>query len=74
MYQQRALGVGCTDAVLPIAPMFHANAWGLPYAALMAGADLVMPDRFLDAKSLVGLIETQRPYAGGRGAVPSGTT
>jgi len=64
-----ALGVSCTDAVLPIAPMFHANAWGLPYAALMAGADLVMTDRFLDAKSLVDLIETQRPTLAG--AVPT---
>ena len=64
-----ALGVSCTDAVLPIAPMFHANAWGLPYAALMAGADLVMTDRFLDAKSLVDLIETQRPTVAG--AVPT---
>jgi fatty-acyl-CoA synthase len=64
-----ALGVCCTDVVLPIAPMFHANAWGLPYAALMAGADLVMTDRFLDAKSLVDLIETQRPTLAG--AVPT---
>ena len=55
------LDVGCSDAVLPIAPMFHANAWGLPYAAMMASADLVMTDRFLDATSLVDLIETQRP-------------
>ena len=54
---------------LPIVPMFHANAWGLPYAALMAGADLVMPDRFLDAKSLVDMIETQRPTVAG--AVPT---
>ena len=64
-----ALGVCCTDVVLPIASMYHANAWGLPYAALMAGADLVMTDRFLDAKSLVGLIETQRPTLAG--AVPT---
>jgi fatty-acyl-CoA synthase len=64
-----ALGVSCTDSVLPIAPMFHANAWGLPHAALMAGADLVMTDRFLDAKSLVDLIETQRPTLAG--AVPT---
>ena len=56
-----ALGVGFTDKVLPIVPMFHANAWGLPYGALMAGAEMVMPDRFLDAKSLIDLIETQRP-------------
>lgn len=63
------LGVGVGDSVLPIVPMFHANAWGLPYAALMAGADLVMPDRFMDAVSLVDLIETRRPTVAG--AVPT---
>lgn len=63
------LGVGVGDSVLPIVPMFHANAWGLPYAALMAGADLVMPDRFLDAVSLIDLIETRRPTVAG--AVPT---
>jgi fatty-acyl-CoA synthase len=63
------LGVGFSDSVLPIVPMFHANAWGLPYGALMAGADLVMPDRFLDAPSLIDLIETQRPTLAG--AVPT---
>jgi fatty-acyl-CoA synthase len=41
--------------------MFHANAWGLPYAALMGGANLVLPDRFMDARSLIDLIESQRP-------------
>jgi fatty-acyl-CoA synthase len=50
-----------TDRVLPVVPMFHANAWGLPYAALMSGASLLMPDRFLAAESLVKLIEAQRP-------------
>ncbi|WP_199179268.1 fatty acid--CoA ligase [Mycolicibacterium goodii] len=64
-----ALDVSCGDVVLPIVPMFHANAWGLPYAALMAGAGLVMPDRFLDGASLVGLIESQRPTLAG--AVPT---
>jgi fatty-acyl-CoA synthase len=63
------LGIGVGDGVLPVVPMFHANAWGLPYAALMAGADLVMPDRFLDAPSLVDLIETHRPTVAG--AVPT---
>jgi len=63
------LGVGVGDSVLPIVPMFHANAWGLPYAALMAGADLVLPERFMDATSLVDLIETQRPTVAG--AVPT---
>ena len=55
------MGLGSDDSALPIVPMFHANAWGLPYAALMAGADLVLPDRFMDATSLIGLIESQRP-------------
>ncbi|OBC02403.1 long-chain fatty acid--CoA ligase [Mycobacterium sp. 852013-50091_SCH5140682] len=64
-----ALDVGTGDVVLPIVPMFHANAWGLPYAALMAGAHLVMPDRFLDGASLIELIESQRPTVAG--AVPT---
>ncbi|KWX25540.1 long-chain fatty acid--CoA ligase [Mycolicibacterium wolinskyi] len=64
-----ALDVSTTDVVLPIVPMFHANAWGLPYAALMAGANLVMPDRFLDGASLIELIESQRPTVAG--AVPT---
>lgn len=49
------------DRMLPVVPMFHVNAWGLPYAALMSGASLVLPDRFLPAEQLVRLIETQRP-------------
>ncbi len=57
------------DSVLPIVPMFHANAWGMPYAAMMAGADLIFPDRFMDAASLIELIESQRPTVAG--AVPS---
>jgi fatty-acyl-CoA synthase len=63
------IGVGSSDCVLPIVPMFHANAWGLPYAALMAGADLVLPDRHLDAASLIDMIETLRPTVAG--AVPT---
>ncbi|BBX11748.1 long-chain fatty acid--CoA ligase [Mycobacterium novum] len=63
------VGIGTDDSVLPIVPMFHANAWGLPYAALMAGADLALPDRHLDAPSLVALIEKLRPTVAG--AVPT---
>ncbi len=63
------IGIGQSDCVLPVVPMFHANAWGLPYAALMAGADLVMPDRHLDARSLVNMIEKLRPTVAG--AVPT---
>jgi acyl-CoA synthetase (AMP-forming)/AMP-acid ligase II len=57
------------DRVLPVVPMFHANAWGLPYAAVMAGADLIMPDRFLQPEPLVRLIESERPTLAG--AVPT---
>jgi len=57
------------DKVLPVVPMFHANAWGLPYAAVMAGADLIMPDRFLQPEPLVQLIEAERPTIAG--AVPT---
>jgi fatty-acyl-CoA synthase len=63
------IGVGSSDCVLPIVPMFHANAWGLPYAALMAGADLVLPDCHLDARSLIDMIEKLRPTVAG--AVPT---
>jgi fatty-acyl-CoA synthase len=49
--------------------MFHANAWGLPYAAWFTGADLLMPGRFLQAEPLCRLIETERPTVSG--AVPT---
>ena len=45
-------GLSFHDRVLPIVPMFHANAWGLAYTALMGGASLIMPDRFLQAEPL----------------------
>jgi fatty-acyl-CoA synthase len=63
------MGLGSSDSVLPIVPMFHANAWGLPYAALMAGADLVLPDRHLDPPSLIDMVEKLRPTVAG--AVPT---
>ena len=54
------------DRVLPVVPMFHANAWGLPYASLLSGAALVMPDRDLQAATLVRLIGDERvTLAGG---------
>src|SRR5262252_6379295 len=64
-----SLGMSEQDRVLPVVPMFHANAWGLPYASVMSGADLVMPDRFLQPEPLVKLIETERPTVAG--AVPT---
>ena len=51
-----ANGLSRADRVLAVVPMFHANAWGLPYGAALAGADLVLPDRFLDAEPLAKLI------------------
>ncbi|MCR1784966.1 long-chain fatty acid--CoA ligase [Nocardioides carbamazepini] len=64
-----ALGIDADDSVLAIVPQFHANAWGLIYAALMAGADLVMPDRFLQAEPLVKFIDQEKPTMAG--AVPT---
>ena len=57
------------DRVLPVVPMFHANAWGLAYAAVLAGADLIMPDRFLQPEPLARLIASERPTLAG--AVPT---
>ena len=55
-------GLGITEesVALPVVPMFHANAWGLPYAAAMVGATLVFPDRFLDPVSLIDLFQSER--------------
>jgi fatty-acyl-CoA synthase len=64
-----ALSVQAGDRILPIVPMFHANAWGLAYAAPMAGADLLLPDRFLQAERLVEMIEQRHPTIAG--AVPT---
>ena len=67
--QGNAFGLSDQDRVLPVVPMFHANAWGLPYAAVMSGADLILPDRFLQPEALAKLIETERPTLAG--AVPT---
>ncbi len=48
------------DTVLPVVPMFHVNAWGIPYAAAMTGCKLVMPGPFLDGKSLHDLFESEQ--------------
>ena len=67
--QGNVFGLCERDRVLPVVPMFHANAWGLAYAAVLAGADLIMPDRFLQPEPLVRLIEAERPTLAG--AVPT---
>jgi len=53
------IGLQESDSILPIVPMFHANAWGLPYAATMLGAKQVFADRFLDPVSLTELIREE---------------
>ncbi|WP_431043137.1 long-chain fatty acid--CoA ligase [Streptomyces sp. P1-3] len=64
-----AFGLGSRDTLLPVVPMFHVNAWGTPHAAFMAGASLLMPDRFLQPAPLAEMIESERPTIAG--AVPT---
>jgi len=64
-----ALGLSSVDKVLAVVPMFHANAWGLPHGAALAGADLILPDRNLGAEPLAQLIEAERPTL--MGCVPT---
>ena len=56
-----SLGINERDRVLSIVPMFHANAWGTPYGAFLTGADLVMPQQFLQAAPLAATIARHRP-------------
>ncbi|MDY7105291.1 MAG: long-chain fatty acid--CoA ligase [Actinomycetota bacterium] len=67
----QAANIGFTqdDRCLVIVPMFHANAWGMPYACWIAGSDYVMPQQFLQAKPLAEIIEATRPTVSG--AVPT---
>jgi fatty-acyl-CoA synthase len=55
-----SVGVRESDVILPVVPMFHANAWGLAHAAVAAGADLAMPGANLSPVALAELIESQR--------------
>jgi fatty-acyl-CoA synthase len=55
------VGASESDRVLVIVPMFHANAWGMPYTAFFAGTDLIFPERFLQAEPLARIIAEQRP-------------
>ncbi len=54
-----SIGLSARDSVLPVVPMFHVNAWGVPYAAAMTGARLVMPGPQLEGESLVRLIDRE---------------
>jgi fatty-acyl-CoA synthase len=54
------LNVSSSDTVVPVVPMFHVNAWGLPYSVLLSGAKMVFPGAALDGKSLYELFESER--------------
>jgi len=56
-----AIGVNSMSMVLPVVPMFHVNAWGTPYIALMTGIKLLLPGPALDGASLYELIDTEKP-------------
>jgi fatty-acyl-CoA synthase len=58
--QKDSLGVSESDVLLPVVPMFHANSWGLPYAAGMCGCKLIFPDRFMgDGQVILDLAESE---------------
>ncbi|HRO15076.1 MAG TPA: long-chain fatty acid--CoA ligase [Paracoccus sp. (in: a-proteobacteria)] len=58
--QPDGMGVGAADSVMPVVPMFHVNAWGLPHITALTGARLVMPGPRLDGDSLARLIDDER--------------
>ena len=60
-----AFAISERDRVLPVVPMFHANAWGLAYAGLLSGADLILPDQYLQPAALVRLIGAERVTVAG---------
>jgi 3-(methylthio)propionyl---CoA ligase len=55
-----ALGCSARDAILPVVPMFHVNAWGLPYSAAAVGCKLVFPGPAMDGKSIYELLEAEK--------------
>ena len=55
-----ALALSQSDRLLPVVPMFHGNAWGMPYAAWLVGADLLLPNRFTQAGPLAQFIAAER--------------
>jgi fatty-acyl-CoA synthase len=60
------MGISARDSVLPVVPMFHVNAWGIPYSAALSGCKVVFPGGSLDGKSVYELIEQEQvTYAAG---------
>ncbi|GAB3565709.1 long-chain fatty acid--CoA ligase [Amycolatopsis endophytica] len=64
-----SMRLGPEDNALVIVPMFHAMSWGMPYAAFMVGASLLMPDRFLQPGPLAQILASEKPTFAG--AVPT---
>ena len=58
--QADVMGLGAADVVLPVVPMFHANAWGVAFSAPAVGAKLVMPGSKMDGESIYELLETEK--------------
>lgn len=58
---REALGISSLSCILPVVPMFHVNAWGVPYAGAMTGAKLVFPGPGMDGASLWELIDAEQP-------------
>ncbi|GEJ56049.1 long-chain fatty acid--CoA ligase [Anaeromyxobacter diazotrophicus] len=54
------IGIGMSDVLLPVVPMFHVNAWGTPFTAALVGAKLVFPGPHLDARNLLHLMAEER--------------
>jgi fatty-acyl-CoA synthase len=55
-----ALGLASDDVMMPVVPMFHVNAWGLPFTAVMTGTKQVLPGPHLDPASLLGLVQDEK--------------
>jgi fatty-acyl-CoA synthase len=58
--QQDAIGIGARDTVLPVVPMFHANAWGIAFSAPAVGAKLVLPGAKMDGESIYQLLNDEK--------------
>ena len=69
-----SIGVSGRDRVLPIVPLFHANAWGFPYACTMMGAAMIMPGRHIAPEPLGKAIERERVTISGQSNGSSGAS
>lgn len=58
--QRDALNLGSAETIMPVVPMFHANAWGIAHAAPMTGAKLIMPGARMDGEAIYELLDTEK--------------